>query len=147
MNISIREGNSQDFEAVFFLIKEFSIFQKTPEKVLTSPEQMLADQHLFQCFVAQTDANEIIGFASYFFAYYSWSGKALYLDDLYVKAAFRGSKTGTALLEAVIHLAKKENCKRIRWLVAGWNDTAIAFYEKMGAKIDRTDIICELELI
>ncbi len=107
---------------------------------------MFADQHLFQCFVAQTDTGDIIGFASYFFAYYSWSGKALYLDDLYVTEVYRGSGAGTKLLEAVIYLAKQENCKRMRWLVSDWNNKAITFYKKMGAKIDRTDIICELEL-
>ena len=147
MIITIREGGRADFPAVFSLIQEFSIFQKTPEKVLISPEQMLTDQHLFTYFVAQTEANEIIGFASYFFAYYSWSGKALYLDDLYVTAAFRGNHTGTRLLEAIIDLPKKENCKKLRWQVSGWNDEAIAFYEKMGAKIDRTEINCDLTLL
>lgn len=147
MKITIRQGDIADFPAIFSLMQEFSIFQQTPEKLLTSPEQMLADQHLFHCFVAQTDAMEIIGFASYFFAYYSWSGKALYLDDLYVKAAFRRSKTGTALFKAVVHFAKQENCKKVRWLVSGWNDKAITFYEKVGAKIDRTDVICDLILL
>ncbi len=146
MNIIIRQGKPEDFPAIFLLIQEFAVFQKTPEKLLTSLEQMLADQHLFQCFVAQTDVNKIIGFASYFFAYYSWSGKALYIDDLYVQEAYRANNTGTGLLEAVIDLAKKENCKKLRWQVSGWNDEAIAFYQKMGANIDRTEINCDLEI-
>ena len=145
-NIKVRIGNDRDFEGIFLLIREFSIFQKTPEKLTISLEQMLAEKDLFQCFVAETMDAEIVGFASFFFAYYSWSGKALYLDDLYVKENFRGQKIGGTLLNAVIDYAKKENCKKLRWQVSGWNTNGIDFYKKIGAVIDGTEINCDLQL-
>ena len=107
---------------------------------------MKADQDLFKCFLAETDQEEIIGFASYLFTYHYWTGKALYLDDLYVTANFRGNNIGTKLLETVITLAKQENCKSLRWLVSDWNENAISFYQKMGATIDKTQITCILNL-
>ena len=146
MNINIRKANPKGFPSILSLNKEFSIFQKTPEKVSITLEQMKNDANLFQCFVAENDAHEIIGFASFYFAYYSWVGKGLYLDDLYVKENYRKHKIGSRLLNTVIDFAKKEKCKKLRWLVSKWNTEAIEFYKKMGAIIEETEITCDLKL-
>src|SRR5437868_434514 len=114
MNITIRKGVAEDFSQVVELIKEFSIFQRTPEKVTITAEQMKHEEKLFQCFVAVDQSQLVVGFGSYFFAYYSWSGKAIYLDDLYVSEAYRGLGIGTRLLNSVIELAAIENCKKVR---------------------------------
>ncbi|HEY5407605.1 MAG TPA: GNAT family N-acetyltransferase [Ginsengibacter sp.] len=146
MNVIIRKADEQDFPSIFALMKEFSVFQKTPEKVRLTLEQLIAEKDIFQCIVATTDDNEIIGFASFFFTYYSWSGKGLYLDDLYVKEGFRNQSIGKKLLEAIIDFAKQERCKKVRWLVSGWNTNAIEFYKKMGAVVDGTELTCDLSL-
>ena len=146
MNVVIRQGTPQDFPAVFTLIREFSTFQKTPEKVTITPEEMTENKDLFRCFVVENEDAQIIGFASFFMAYYSWSGKALYLDDLYVKKEFRGHRIGTQLLDKLIDHANAEQCKKVRWQVSHWNTDAIEFYKKMGAKIDNTEINCDLYL-
>ncbi len=146
MNINIRKANREDFSSILSLNREFSIFQKTPEKVSITLEQMKNDANLFRCFVAENDANEIIGFASFYFAYYSWVGKGLYLDDLYVTENYRKHKIGSRLLNTVIDFAKKEKCKKLRWLVSKWNTDAIEFYKKMGAIIEETEITCDLKL-
>lgn len=106
----------------------------------------MADEDIFNCLVAESDDKEIVGFATFFFTYYSWSGKGLYLDDLYVKETCRKQAVGKKLLDKIIEIAKEENCKRVRWLVSGWNKDAIDFYKKMGAVIDSTDINCDLLL-
>ena len=146
MNVTIRKADEQDFPAILFLLKEFSVFQKTPEKVSITLEQMINEKNFFQCLVAETENKEIAGFATFFFTYYSWTGKGLYLDDLYVKESFRKQSIGKKLLDAIIDLAKKAQCKKVRWLVSGWNTNAIEFYKKMGAAIDGTDLICDLSL-
>jgi diamine N-acetyltransferase len=145
MSINIRKGTDEDLPNIYALIKEFAHFQKTPEKVKTTPDQMQKEKAFFHCYVAEKDG-EMIGFASYFFAYYSWTGKSLYLDDLYVSDAFRGKGVGSALLNAVINLAKEEGCKKMRWQVSNWNKPAIGFYRKMGASIDDVEINCDLPL-
>ncbi len=146
MDFVIRKGTPNDFPVIFKLIQEFSIFQKTPEKVTITPETMLENREFFQCFVVENPAGQLIGFASFFMAYYSWSGKALYLDDLYVKQEFRGHQIGTQLLETLIDYANLKNCKKVRWQVSHWNTNAIEFYKKMGAQIDNTEINCDLYL-
>ena len=144
MNISIRKATAADFPVILSLLKEFAVFQKTPEKVYISLEQMSEDKDLFQCFVAETAEGRVIGFASFFYAYYSWSGKAIYLDDLYVTEAFRKHGIGGKLLNAVIDLAKTTSCKKVRWLVSRWNTNAIDFYKKIGAVVDDTEMVCDL---
>jgi len=72
----------------------------------------------------------------YFFAYYTWVGKSLYLDDIYVKKEFRQNKIGSALLRKIFEVAENENCKRVRWQVLNWNKPAIEVYRKCGAEID-----------
>lgn len=144
MSITIRKADPSDFAAIFSLIKEFSIFQKTPEKVTISLEQMMADVNIFQGFVAETDNKDIIGFATFYFAYYSWSGRGLYLDDLYVTEAYRNKGIGKMLLEKVINLAKNSHCKKIRWQVSKWNTNGIDFYKKMGATVDDMEANCDL---
>jgi GNAT superfamily N-acetyltransferase len=144
MELTIRKAREHDYPQVHSLIKEFSLFQGAPEKVTVTPERMAEDKDLFQCFVAEADNKEIVGFASFFFAYYSWTGKALYLDDLYVREAFRKQGTGKKLLQAVIDLAEREGCKKVRWQVSKWNTNAIDFYKCMGAAIDEVEINCDL---
>ncbi len=145
MKILIRKANEKDFPAIISLIKEFAVFQKTPEKVSITLEQMIEDKDIFQCLVAVSD-DEIAGFATYFFTYNSWSGKGLHLDDLYVKESFRKTGTGKKLLDNIINLAKEEKCKNVRWMVSAWNLNAIDFYKKIGATVDEIDLNCNLKI-
>jgi GNAT superfamily N-acetyltransferase len=145
MSIQIRPATENDFPDVHQLITEFATFIKTPEKVSVTVEQMQRDKDYFKCLVA-LDGEKIIGFATYFFAYYSWTGKALYLDDLYVLEAHRGHQTGTRLFDAIIGLARQENCVKVKWQVSNWNKNAIEFYKKKGAVIDEVEINCDLKL-
>lgn len=145
MNYDITLAAEEDFPGILSLIQEFATFQKTPDKVTISLQQMLEGKHLFNAFIAKAD-DRIIGFASYFPAWYSWSGKALYLDDLYVQDAYRKKGIGKALLDAVIDKARMENCIKVRWQVSNWNANAIELYKKMGAEIDEVEINCDLRL-
>lgn len=146
MPVNIRKVEPADFTFILALINEFALFQKTPGKVSITLEQMEKEKDFFQCFVAETNGHTIIGFASFYFTYFSWSGKGLFLDDLYVTESYRKQGIGVQLLNAVIELGKKEQCKKLRWQVSGWNKNAIGFYKKIGAVIDDTEINCDLGL-
>lgn len=145
MNIEIRKGEVKDFVQVYALITEFATFITTPEKVLNSPKQMEADKDFFQCYIA-LDGEKLIGFATYFFAYYSWTGKAIYLDDLYVQESYRGLGIGTKFFDTILETGKQENCIKLKWQVSSWNSKAIEFYKKRGAGIDAVEINCDLML-
>jgi ribosomal protein S18 acetylase RimI-like enzyme len=145
MSIVIRRSTEADIPAIFLLLKEFANFQKTPEKLYVTEDQMKEDKELFQCFVAEdTSSNAIVGYACFSIIYYSWSGKALYLDDLYVKDTYRGLNIGSMLINNVITLAKENHCKKMRWQVSKWNTNAQTFYTKLGATIDDVEINCDL---
>jgi GNAT superfamily N-acetyltransferase len=143
--MQIRTATENDFNAVYGLIQEFAHFIKTPEKVTVTLEQMIQDKDFFKCLVA-VENDKVVGFATYFFTYYSWSGKAMYLDDLYVPEAYRGQQIGTRLLDAIIEMARQSHCKKVRWQVSNWNHRAIEFYKKRGAMVDEVEINCDLLL-
>jgi diamine N-acetyltransferase len=145
MAIEIKPAEDKDFDQIYTLIKEFSVFIKTPEKVSTTLDQMIRDKELFKCLIA-VEGEKIIGYAFYFFGYYSWTGKSLYLDDLYVTEKYRGKNIGSKLLNAIIEIARKENCTKVRWQVSDWNRNAIEFYKKHGAEIDNVERNCDLKL-
>jgi ribosomal protein S18 acetylase RimI-like enzyme len=136
MNINIRKSTEDDFPEILSLIKELASFENAAYKVENTVEQMVQEKDSFKCFIAESDTQEVVGIALYYFAYYTWVGKSLYLDDLYVKKEYRGNKIGKKLLDCIFKIAKDENCKRVRWQVLDWNEPAIAFYKKIGAKLD-----------
>jgi GNAT superfamily N-acetyltransferase len=137
MKIKIRKAKEEDFVNIFSLIEELALFEKAPEKLTNSVDQMIEEKNYIQCFVAETEAREIIGIAQYFFAYFTWSGKSMYLGDLYVKESYRSQKVGLNLFNKIIEVAKEENCKRLTWQVLKWNKSAIEFFKKLGAEIDK----------
>ena len=144
-NFEIRTAKTTDFVAVHRLIEEFAAFIGTAEQVTITPEQMAKDEKYFNCLVA-VDRDRIIGFATYFFAYYSWIGKAIYLDDLYVSTQFRGQGIGGKLFDSVMDIGKAEDCYKMKWQVSNWNKKAQAFYKSRGAVIDDVEINCDLKL-
>ncbi|GHT07886.1 hypothetical protein FACS189426_02180 [Bacteroidia bacterium] len=83
--MNIRNIEEADFEQIVNLFQEFALFEKLPDKMNNSVERMTVEKDFFHCFVAETNDHKIVGYASWFFCYYTWSGKALYLDDLYVQ--------------------------------------------------------------
>jgi GNAT superfamily N-acetyltransferase len=145
MKISIRNATPEDFPVILSLIRELAAFEKTPEKVTNTVEQMKQEQDLFRCFVAETEEGEIVGMSLYFFAYFTWVGKSLYLEDIYIKESFRKMKIGTALLNRIFEVAREENCKRVRWQVLNWNESAIQMYKKNGAEIDAEWLNCSYD--
>lgn len=75
------------------------------------------------------------GFAVFFHNFSTWTGKrGMYLEDLFVKPEFRGHGIGRALLEAVAKIAVERDCPRYQWMVLDWNQPAIEFYQRLGAR-------------
>ncbi len=144
MAIRVRKGAEKDFPAIMEMINELAAFEKAPHPPTNSVGQMHQEKECFEFFVAEEDGR-IVGSAIYFFAYYTWVGKSLYLDDIYVKPDFRGRGVGSLLLRNIFELAKQENCKRLRWQVLDWNENAISFYKKRGAAISREWLNCDFD--
>ncbi|HOZ31083.1 MAG TPA: GNAT family N-acetyltransferase [Bacteroidales bacterium] len=141
----IYKAQTEDFPEILKLIKELALFEKAPEKVINTIDQMNNEKDLFRCLVVKDQNRKIIGFALYFYAYFTWVGKSLYLDDLYVKPEYRNKGIGTTLLKEIFKIAKKENCKRLRWQVLNWNTDAIILYNRSGAFIDNDWSNCDFD--
>ena len=144
MNISIREATTDDFPEIIELFQEFAAFEK--RAMVNSLKKMIKEKDFFHCFVAESSEKKIIGYASYFYCYYTWTGKSMHLDDLYVKPEFRAKGIGKHLINKVIDLAKSSECHKLHWQVSGWNEPAKGFYRKLGATIDSTEENCDLLL-
>jgi GNAT superfamily N-acetyltransferase len=136
--IKIRKGTIDDMPAVLHLIKELAAFEKEPDAVVVTVEDLVRDgfqeKPLFYTFVAIVD-EQVVGMALYYYRYSTWKGKTIHLEDLIVKEKMRGSGLGYALYKEIILQGKKDNVKRIEWNVLDWNTPAIGFYEKSGAKV------------
>ena len=133
----IRTATKEDMPEVLQLIKELALFEKEPNAVELTVDDLLRDGFgnipLFYTFVAESK-NEIIGIALYYYRYSTWKGKTIHLEDLIVKQSERGTGAGFALYSEIIKQAKKDRVRRIEWAVLDWNTAAIEFYKKSGAK-------------
>ena len=144
MIIRVEKAKPKDFKSIHALIREFAEFQNSQHRVSISLDLMTKQAYYFNCYIARNERNEIIGYTSYSIIYYSWVGKSIYLDDIYVKPSFRGKGIGTKLFNKIFDEAKRERCNRIRWQVSKWNSSAIGFYKKIGAIVDDTELNCDL---
>lgn len=145
MEVTIRNATEHDFPNVLSLIRELADFEKSPDDVTNSVELMKKEKEYFNCIVAEGPENEIIGMSVYFYAYYTWVGKSLYLEDIYVKEQYRKSGVGKALISKIFEIARAEDCKRVRWQVLNWNQNAIEFYRKCGAGINSEWLNCTFD--
>ncbi|MCW4469753.1 GNAT family N-acetyltransferase [Flavobacterium sp. MFBS3-15] len=134
----IREGKKEDMPAVLGLIKELAKFEKEPDAVVVTADELLRDgfgqNPLFHIFVAEA-GGEVIAMALFYYRYSTWKGKTIHLEDLIVKEEKRGTGAGSALYKEVIKFAKAQGVRRVEWVVLNWNTHAIEFYERSGAAI------------
>ncbi|MBS7231797.1 GNAT family N-acetyltransferase [Flavobacterium psychroterrae] len=136
--MNIRKGNPEDMESVLGLIQELAIFEKEPQAVVITVDDLVRDgfgeNPLFHVFVAEVE-QEIVGIALYYYRYSTWKGKTIHLEDLIVKDKMRGTGLGSALYSEIMKQGKKDNVRRVEWNVLDWNTPAVKFYENSGAKI------------
>jgi len=149
MNFKIREAREEDMPQVLQLIKELASFEKEANAVSISSADLIRDgfgpNKLFQCFVGGISTNEIGGMALVYPRYSTWKGPVIHLEDLVVTEKLRGSGLGSALLSKVVQYSYELGVKRISWEVLDWNEPAILFYERKGAKVMRDWDVVQLD--
>ena len=137
-NFNIRPATVADVPIILQLIRDLAAYERAPNEVAATEEQ------LRQVLFGQRPAAEVVlafekavpvGFAVYFHNFSTWLGRpGIYLEDLFVKPEFRGRGYGRALLEHLAGIAYDRGCGRMEWAVLNWNEPAIQFYDKLGAK-------------
>jgi GNAT superfamily N-acetyltransferase len=133
----IRAATVSDVPLLLRFSREFAEFERQPEAVVIKEETLARDgfgsQPKFRSLIAEWDG-EAIGYALFFGFYSSWKGSGIFLEDLFVREAFRGRGIGRALLRRVARIARQEGCYGVRWEVLDWNESAIKFYKSLGGE-------------
>jgi GNAT superfamily N-acetyltransferase len=144
----LRAAEPRDLVAIVGLIRELAVFEQLEHLVVVTPESL--QPHLFgprpaaEAVVGEV-AGRVVAFALFFTNFSTFLGKpGLYLEDLYVQPAHRGSGLGRALLQHLGALALERGCGRFEWSVLDWNENAIRFYERMGASVMPDWRICRV---
>jgi ribosomal protein S18 acetylase RimI-like enzyme len=143
MNFQIESAKLKDVTQIVEMIREFAAFEKLSEFCEVTEESltnaMFGESSCVEGLLAFADEKPI-GYALFYENYASFRGqRGFYLEDLYVKPEFRGRKIGEAFLSKLAAIAKSRNFQRIDFLVLDWNEPAIQFYEKLGAKRDESE--------
>ena len=135
----IRKAVKEDCPQILELIKELALYEKAPDEVTVSLEEMEAcgfgEKPVWGALVAEVN-HKIIGIALYYDRYSTWKGRRLYLEDLIVTEKMRGAGIGKLLLDELISFAKENKYNGMVWQVLDWNEPAINFYKKYNADFD-----------
>lgn len=138
MSFQIHPATEDQVPLILQFIKELAEYEKLLHEVRATEENLrktLFSEHPAAEVLIAYYANEPIGFALFFHNYSTFLGKAgIYLEDLYVKPEMRGRGFGYGILNYLARLAISRDYGRLEWWVLDWNEPAIEFYKRIGAK-------------
>jgi len=136
--LRLRAAEATDVPVIFQLIGELADYERLRHKMVGKQDDL--QRHLFgearfaHALMADWDG-QAAGFALYFFNYSTFLCRpGLYLEDLFVRPEHRGHGIGLALLAALEQRARDAGCGRLEWAVLDWNESAIEFYRRFGAR-------------
>ena len=135
--LSIRPATADDVPLIRALIAELAEYERMADAAVATDdglrEQLFGAQPGAEVLVGEVDG-EPAGFALVFHNFSTFLGKrGLYLEDLFVRPAFRGAGLGKHLMAALARIAVQRDCGRFEWSVLDWNEPSIGFYRSIGA--------------
>ena len=136
--LQIRDAEPADVPIILGLIRELAVFEKLEHEAQGRIEDLR--QHLFAeprfaHAILAFKQQELAGFALYYFTYSTFQCRpGLYLEDLFVRPQMRGQGIGMELMQDIERRARLHGCGRFEWSVLDWNQSAIDFYERLGAR-------------
>jgi GNAT superfamily N-acetyltransferase len=147
--VHIRFAEGRDAGTILRFIRGLAEYERELSAVKvdepTLREQLSSERPPFECLLAEVDG-DAVGFALFFHTYSTWTGKrGVWLEDLFVLPEKRRLGVGRLLLQRVAGVAAERDCGRFEWSVLDWNQSAIAFYESLGAKRLVEWTICRVE--
>ena len=156
---TIRAATADDAGLILDFVRELAKYERAPGAVKVTEAELVRDgfpdaggEHYFEAIIAEEDGEpadsptsgeqkhgqgprrEAAGFALFFPVYSTWRGRAMHLEDLFVRPRFRGRGIGKALLTKVAAMAVERGCVILYWHVLDWNTPAIEFYKTLGAE-------------
>jgi GNAT superfamily N-acetyltransferase len=139
MTVSIRPATPADLPLIAQLIRDLAEYEKLAHEVRFDEavlgRKLFGDRPYAEVAIGEIDGTPQ-GFALFFHNFSTFEGRpGIYLEDLFVRPAARGSGLGKALLSHLAALALERDCARLEWSVLDWNEPAIGFYRKLGARL------------
>jgi GNAT superfamily N-acetyltransferase len=137
-DFQIRLATRDDVSTILALVRDLAEYERAPNDVVATEaglEEALFGAHPAAEVLLGEAAGEPVCFALFFHNFSTWLGRrGLYLEDLFVRPAVRGHGYGRALLVRLAQIARERDCGRMEWAVLDWNEPAIQFYRKLGAR-------------
>lgn len=134
----IRPATSADAASIVQLIRELAVYEKLEHQAQATEagirHTLFGPRPRAYVLMAEHDG-QLAGFCLYFFNYSTFLAKTgLYIEDIFVREAFRGAGIGKKLFTEAARIAAQEDCGRMEWSVLDWNQPAIDFYLRLGAQ-------------
>lgn len=135
--IAIRPAVPADAGLILAFIRELGDYERLSHEVAADEAglaaQLFGERPRAEVLIAEVDG-AAAGFALFFHNFSTFVGKpGLYLEDLFVRPAFRGHGLGKRLMARLARIAVERDCGRFEWSVLDWNTPAIDFYRSLGA--------------
>ena len=148
-HLHLRPAAPPDAALIFTLICELAAYEQLSRDVAAN-EGLIAAALFTEsprafCTIAEYDGVPA-GLVLWFYTFSTFRGRhGIWIEDLYVRERFRGAGIGRALLTSLAHRCHEEKLGRLEWAVLNWNAPAIAFYEKIGARLQQEWTMCRLD--
>ena len=135
--LRIRAATVDDVPLLKTMIVEFATFERLAHLVNVTEEMLTRDgfgkEPMFRVLIPEWDG-EVAGYEFLYDFYSSFEGPGLFVEDIYVREKFRSKGIGKALMAEAAAIAVREGYWAMRWEVLDWNQPAIDFYKKLGAR-------------
>jgi len=134
---TLRPATVADVALILDLIRGLAEYERLPNEVVATEEglrtSLFGPVPAAEVVIAEVDGIAA-GFALFFHTYSTFLGRrGLWLEDLFVRPAYRGQGIGRTLLVHLAEVAVARGCGRLEWSVLDWNESAIGFYRALGA--------------
>ena len=138
MSLTIRPGERKDVSVIAELIRGLAQYERLADEVTMTEAKLehalFGERRYAETLIAE-DGGRAVGFALFFHNFSTFLAQpGIYLEDLFVVPEHRASGVGRELLQALARTAVERGCGRMEWAVLDWNESAIRFYERLGAK-------------
>jgi GNAT superfamily N-acetyltransferase len=148
MALSIRRARPDQSGLIFSLLRELAEYEKLSHEVEATEadiaQALFGKDPMLFCEIAEWDG-EPAGFALWFFNFPTFAGRrGIYLEDLFVRSAFRGKGIGKALLAYLATLCVENGWSRLQWTVLDWNTPSLDFYKSLGAEMMEQWKLCKV---
>ena len=147
-NVQIVPARPDDVPVILDLIRGLGEYERLSHEIVATEDGLrkwlFGERPAAEVVLAYVDTT-VVGFALFFHNFSTFLGRpGLYLEDLFVKPEWRGRAIGQQLLAHLARLAVERGCGRMEWTVLDWNEPALRFYERMGARVMKEWKLCRL---